>query len=595
MKGKPTSMSDKLVWIAIGSGALFWVLEAVFHVFIFHEGTVIQQIFAPRPHEIWMRLIVVAAFIAFAIYAQLIITQRKRAEEATKHAYAELNQIFNTAADGMCVVDKDFNVLRVNNTFSTLTGVSKEETVGKKCYELFRGPMCNTQKCPLIQILGGKEIVECDVEKQRNDGVTVPCIVTATPFRASDGQLLGIVEDFKDISKRKWAEEALQEAHHMLEQRVEERTAELARATEKLKLELTERKRVEEALRESEEKYRVLFNSTNDALFVYCPTSEGVPGKFIEVNEVACQRYGYTKEELFNLSVLDLSSPEDFKNIAARQKKLLAEKHIIFEKVQVSKKGSRIPVEISSHLFMLNDRPSVLSAVRDISERKRTEEHIRTLTQEMMKAQENERQRISRDLHDRVAQDLSTLKIGLDTLFDNQPDGPNEMRQIVSDLSKMLQGTINAVRGLAYDLRPDGLDQMGLVRSVHDHCEEFSSKNQVKVDFIASGIDELKLDFDTKITLYRLIQESLNNVMKHAEASHVTIRLVASFPSIILRIEDNGKGFDVEDRLGSAAIEKRMGLRTMEERVALLQGKMRIESRLTEGTKIFIEVPYRSG
>jgi signal transduction histidine kinase len=115
----------------------------------------------------------------------------------------------------------------------------------------------------------------------------------------------------------------------------------------------------------------------------------------------------------------------------------------------------------------------------------------------------------------------------------------------------------------------------------------------VKVDFFASGIDELKLDFDTKITLYRLIQESLNNVRKHADASQVTIRLVASFPNIILRIEDNGMGFDVEDRLGLAAKEKRMGLLTMEERVALLQGKMRIESRLTEGTKIFIEFPYR--
>ena len=231
--------------------------------------------------------------------------------------------------------------------------------------------------------------------------------------------------------------------------------------------------------------------------------------------------------------------------------------------------------------------------VRDITERKRAEEHIRTLTQELMKAQESERQRISRDLHDRVAQDLSTLKIGFDTLFDNQPEGPPEMRQIVADLSKMLQETITVVRDLAYDLRPVGLDQMGLVRSVNKYCEEFSSKNQVKVDFFASGIDKLKLDSNTKITLYRLIQECLNNVRKHADASQVTMKLVASFPNIILRIEDNGKGFDVEDRLGSATTERRMGLRTMQERVALLQGTMRIESRLTEGTKIFIEFPCR--
>ena len=268
MKDKPTSMADRLVWIAIGSGVLFWILEAVFHVFIFHEGTVIQQIFAPRPHEIWMRLIVVAAFIAFAIYAQFIISQRKRAEEATKHAYAELNQIFNTAADGMSVVDKDFNVLRVNETFSILSGISKDEAAGKKCYEVFRGPLCQTQQCPLMQILGGKERVECDVEKQRNDGVTVPCIVTATPFCASDGELLGIVEDFKEISERKRADKALQEAHHMLEERVEERTAELARTTEQLSLELTERKRAEEALRRSEARLRAIFEAAEDVSLI---------------------------------------------------------------------------------------------------------------------------------------------------------------------------------------------------------------------------------------------------------------------------------------------------------------------------------------
>ncbi|MCK4727998.1 MAG: PAS domain-containing protein, partial [Desulfobacterales bacterium] len=214
MKGKsanPARITERLVWIAIGSGALFWILESFVHVFIFHEGTVIQQIFTPRPHETWMRLIVVAALIAFAIYAQFIITQRRRAEEATRHAYAELDQIFESAADGMRVVDKDFNVLRCNQTFLTLSGVGKSEAVGRKCYEVFRGPLCHTPECPLTRILRGEERVECDVKKERHDGVTVPCIVTATPFVGPDGQLIGIVEDFKDISVRKRAEEALKE------------------------------------------------------------------------------------------------------------------------------------------------------------------------------------------------------------------------------------------------------------------------------------------------------------------------------------------------------------------------------------------------
>ena len=103
----------------------------------------------------------------------------------------------------------------------------------------------------------------------------------------------------------------------------------------------------------------------------------------------------------------------------------------------------------------------------------------------------------------------------------------------------------------------------------------------------------MRLDFNTEINLYRLIQEALNNVKKHAGADRVTIRLVASFPKIILRIEDNGQGFNIEDRYTAAINEKRMGLQNMKERVSLLNGKMAINSRPMGGTKIVIEIPSK--
>ncbi len=137
------------------------------------------------------------------------ILEHKRAEEKTKLAYKELSQIFNTAADGMRLVDKDFNILKVNETFSSLVGISKDEAVGKKCYEVFHGPLCDTLDCPLSRILGGEERVECEVEKERRDGTKVPYIMVATPFRALDGKLIGVVEDFKDITERKQFEENL--------------------------------------------------------------------------------------------------------------------------------------------------------------------------------------------------------------------------------------------------------------------------------------------------------------------------------------------------------------------------------------------------
>jgi len=119
----------------------------------------------------------------------------------------ELNQIFQTAADGMRVTDKDFNVLRINETFASISGTSEAEAVGKKCYEVFPCPTCHTPQCQLSRILGGDERVECEVEQERSDGTKVLCRVTAARFLAPDGDLIGIVENFRDITELKQMEQ----------------------------------------------------------------------------------------------------------------------------------------------------------------------------------------------------------------------------------------------------------------------------------------------------------------------------------------------------------------------------------------------------
>ena len=223
----------------------------------------------------------------------------------------------------------------------------------------------------------------------------------------------------------------------------------------------------------------------------------------------------------------------------------------------------------------------------------RPKKKIRALNQQLIKAQENERNRIAGYLHDHVAQDLSGLKIGLETLFDNQGEVPAQIAAKTCELSKILQDSITAVRDLSYDLHPPGMDQLGLVRTVNQFCEDFSEKNNISIDFYTAGMKDLKLDFDTEINLYRLIHEGLNNIRKHARAGHVVIRLVASSPNIILRVEDNGRGFDVERRLARSFKEKRLGLSSMEERVSLLAGTMRIKSQPSKGTRLFFEIPCK--
>lgn len=205
-------------FILIGAilGAVFWLIESAMHVYVFHSHNLFESIFFPEPHEAWMRLIIVGMFVAFGIYGQLLINARRQAQQDLSLANAELTQIFETSADGMRVVDKDFNMLRANQTFCRLAGIRKEEALGRKCYQVFCGPLCHTPDCPLTRILHGEDRVECDSVKLRNGGHEIPCIVTATPFRGAGGELIGIVEDFKDISARKETEEELQQSRRQL-------------------------------------------------------------------------------------------------------------------------------------------------------------------------------------------------------------------------------------------------------------------------------------------------------------------------------------------------------------------------------------------
>jgi PAS domain S-box-containing protein len=137
------------------------------------------------------------------------LSDRKKIEKDLQLAHAELDQIFQTASVAMRVVDRDFNVLKINKTFATITGVNETDAVGKKCHEVFAGSMCFTPGCPLTLILNGRKAVECYVDKQRPEGSSIPCILTATPFAGADGEIVGIVESFQDITDLKLAQEAI--------------------------------------------------------------------------------------------------------------------------------------------------------------------------------------------------------------------------------------------------------------------------------------------------------------------------------------------------------------------------------------------------
>ncbi|RJR42951.1 MAG: response regulator [Deltaproteobacteria bacterium] len=249
--------------------------------------------------------------------------------------------------------------------------------------------------------------------------------------------------------------------------------------------------------------------------------------------------------------------------------------------------------EVYHYPFPTEDDLLVLTLGIDITERKEAEKSNRHLTHELMRAQEQEKQKISLELHDTVAQELAALKIGLENLRDNARAMPGEkVSSQVTELLAILQRPLNSIRTLSYNLRPPDLEHLGLVQAIRMHCEEVSARAGIHIDFNAAGVEAARLDHEAAINLYRIIQEGLANVRRHARAENVIIRLVASHPKIILRLEDDGRGFEVAGQAALNQRHRRLGLLGMKERVAFLGGEMHLESQLNKGTKIIIEIPW---
>jgi len=227
----------------------------------------------------------------------------------------------------------------------------------------------------------------------------------------------------------------------------------------------------------------------------------------------------------------------------------------------------------------------------NVTQLKKSELQIRSLTQDLLKAQEIERQRFARELHDNVAQNLGALKLAFETLFDGQPDVSADIRRRVADFAEQLSDAISRVRRMSYNMQPLSLEQLGLAHAVDSFCDDYQQVNALSVDCSYAGFEKLTLDFETQINVYRFVQEAMNNVSKHAEADSVKVRLIVSHPDLIIRIEDDGRGFDVVNRMAEALDEKRMGLRSMQERIHLLNGHFDIQSQANRGTKIVARIP----
>lgn len=474
------------------------------------------------------------------------ISDHKHTENVLRKTEEQSRVLIEKMNDGFVVFNQSMQVTYANERFCAMLGYPSADILGKSFYSFVQEDRIGEFKDHLAA-KGNPARQACETVLKKSGGGPLHAYFSPQALYGETGRVEGRFSVITDI---------------------------------------TPIKIMEAALRESEEMTRALLDASRDSVAMLTPD-----GTILMANEMLASNLKSYPEKLKGLNIFTFLEPD---MTSVRQNHLME---------LGAKKEPSIVEDIYGgrhfllHIYPIQDKGPSIERVavfaRDISDLKKAEKHIRSLSQELIKVQENERQRISRDLHDNVAQELASLKIICETLFDGNQAIPAEVKGKMGSFSTILQHTIMSVRDMAYDLRPPGLDQLGLVSTLGNYCDDYAGRNNIDVDFFSAGVSRYTLTADSEINLYRIIQEALHNVVKHARASQVTIRLTASFPTIILRIEDDGQGFDLSSRTTSASMEKHMGLRSMEERARLLSGNFSIRSHKGKGTKIAVEIPIQ--
>jgi PAS domain S-box-containing protein len=477
------------------------------------------------------------------------VTERQLSADALIKSEAQKRTILDASTDLIHYIDNEMKLIWVNKAVLQEFNVSVENTIGQFCYQIFhhRNTICDD--CPSLKA-GQTRQIESAVLHMGGKPDAKYWDVFSAPLMDEQKKISGFIQIARDI---------------------------------------TVQRKTEQVLRKSEAFLNMLLETIPIPVFF-----KDREGRYLGFNKAFETFFGTRKEQIIGSSVFDISPPELANVYHAKDIELLEKPGVqVYDSLVKDAHGDlhNVVFHKASLIDTQGSVTGLVGAVLDITERKQAEEKIHELTHLLIQSQEKERHLISCELHDSIAQNLSVLKINCDMIYNDPSMTSPAHREKLEASTSLLTQTISAVRNLAYDLRLPGLDEMGLVKALEIYCEEASEKGKLKVDFQSAGMSVIDMDKNMEIHVYRLIQEGLNNIRKHADADHAIILLLGSSPNIILRIEDNGRGFDVKAQELLSAATKRMGIRSMQERVNLLQGQMTIQSKPMKGTQIWIKIP----
>ena len=345
-----------------------------------------------------------------------------------------------------------------------------------------------------------------------------------------------------------------------------------------------------------EGRYRMLFERSPLPMWVVDITSL----HFLAVNDAALRLYEYSREEFLAMTARDIRRPED----EAAFRDFLGHAGDVHYGVfrHAKKTGEPIDIDGVGHLVAWRGRPARLVQINDITERLRTQqtlerlnrelevshERLRALSRRLFEVQEEERKRLARDLHDDVGQALTALKIQLESIA--RPGNELTARSRLEDIVDTVQHTLERVRQLSLSLRPPQLDDLGLAAALRSHLDRQARVAGLHAHFEAEDAPQ-ELAPDAETACFRVAQEAITNVLRHARARNLWVRLFTAGDRLALSVRDDGYGFDPDSARRRAHAGGSLGLAGMEERIAIAGGSIELRSQPGQGTVLLATFP----
>jgi PAS domain S-box-containing protein len=518
-------------------------------------------------------------------------TKNNRPESV--HHRRRYSDFFQFAPVGYFTFDRTGVILEANSTGALLLGTDRDRLLNKPFSQFISPESEKVFELHSRRIFSSRTIQSCDLKLSNHHDDPIWVQLESLALQNGRGDSEQFLTVAKEITHRKAAEEALRKTHDELEQRVAERTAELERINRKLRGQIFECELAEAALKESEQKYSTMIE---DALIGVYIIKDGI----IEfANDKLADIYGYEKNELIGMQSLDLVHPEDRALIKEMRIKRLSGENVPseYEIRGLKKNGDTIWAMRSFSLINYRGGPAISGIVSDMTNRRKAEEalresgkELRILSNQLLSAEEKERKRMARELHDGIGQALSAIKFSVEnSLRQLRNDADHPELKSLEAVIPLTQKTIEEVRRIVKDLRPSILDDLGILATINWFCREFQNVYagiRIKTKIY---IQERDIPSLLKTVIYRILQEALNNVANHSRADLVQLTLEKSGNRIDLKIEDNGLGFDLAKTISLKPSQRGFGLASMRERAELSGADFEIVSSAGKGTVIRVQ------